>query len=223
MPEESQVLFYLTHVPPLSQAQLDRLCVFLPPERCARAAAYRRIEDRRTSVLVFLLLRYALFRLCGTTAMPPLVYDENGKPALPETGLHCSLSHCAAGVCCALDASPVGADIQDYRPVSDAVIRRVCSPSEREALSRSDKPEQLFAAFWTCKESLGKKNGAGLGYDLRATAFCPPDGRVQQTDDGLFYTLLTESCAVSVCSVREMPFVCVSWEELSAYLQEKLS
>ena len=55
------------------------------------------------------------------------------KPYFPRhEELHFNLSHSGALALCALDAAPVGVDIQVIKPLRPALPRRVCSP--REAL-----------------------------------------------------------------------------------------
>lgn len=195
---------------------------YLPPWRIEKALAYKQEKDKITSVLAFLLLRFALFKEYNTVSMPQIETDENGKPFEVNKKYHFNLSHCDTAVACALNTAPVGIDVQDFRPVKSNVVRRVCSATEQNLLSIAEQPECTFAAFWASKEAYGKYTGQGIGFDLQRTCFCtentfPCTGK---TENCVVHTQLKENFALSVCSYCELPIMQVEVDELLCFLQE---
>ena len=124
----------------------------LSPGRRKKALRLRRETPRLQSIGAGLLL--ARFFPGGEPLAGP-----NGKPLLPGRR-EFSISHSGTLAVIALADVPVGADIQQVRPVPDAVPRRVLSPEERE---NGD-----FFALWTRKEAVLKCLGTGLDRDLRS-------------------------------------------------------
>ena len=214
------MVYYFTweHDVPSLPPQWEQL---LSPERVHKAMQYKRESDRRLCAWSFLLLRYALFCEYKTLDMPHWIYDENGKPHDSQKKYCFNISHCDTAVACAVDTREIGVDVQDFRPVSDAVIRKVCSDAEISALQNCDEAEKLFAAFWASKEAYGKQKAEGIGYELKAKSFC--DGNafpvVCSCDDLIVKTQLTDRFALSFCSVREMKTVCVSVRQVNGFLQ----
>ena len=147
------------------------------------------------AILAELLLRHALHAEYGLTALPKLEAGEKGKPFFPDFPDLCfSLSHCQTAVACALDASPVGVDVQEVRALrrtpEQAVpsVFRVLSDCERCWVLEGETPsaqDRRFAAVWTCKEAYGKALGVGILYDLRTTAFLPQANT--WTQSGFFF------------------------------------
>ena len=124
----------------------------LPPWRRRKAARLRRESSRLQSMGAGLLF---------TRFFPgrEAVFRPGGKPSVPG-GREFSLSHSGTLALIALADVPVGADIQQLRPVTQAARSRVLTPGERE--------EGDFFALWTRKEAALKCLGTGLGRDLRA-------------------------------------------------------
>ena len=138
----------------------------LDPVEQGRRTALRRPADRERFTLAAVLLRLAV---SGATGRPP--HDvrverscpdcgaPHGRPRLPGTGLHASVSHSAGRVAVALArAAPIGVDIEQVRPVGDlaALARTVLSPAEPLR-----DPVDLFT-YWCRKESVVKATGDGL-------------------------------------------------------------
>lgn len=196
----------------------------LSPERVHKAMQYKRESDRRLCAWSFLLLRYALFCEYKTLDMPHWIYDENGKPHDSQKKYCFNISHCDTAVACAVDTREIGVDVQDFRPVSEAVIRKVCSDSEIGLLQRSAQPEKLFAAFWSGKEAFGKQNGNGINYDLQAHTFWLQDEAplLARADAPAVKTQLTDRFALSVCAFRDADVIAVSLTEMQKFLMNLL-
>lgn len=96
------------------------------------------------------LLAYALEQEGFPACAQALHYSPEGRPYLPGTPLHLSISHSKTYALCVLAPQPVGCDIETHRPVSERTCRRVLGPDEA--------PEDFFA-HWTLKESYLKLTG----------------------------------------------------------------
>lgn len=142
------------------------------PDERKRAARFRRPEDRDRYLDAHGALRMILADLLGT---PPneirLSADERGKPFVADRrtrdNLDFNLSHSGDYALVAVARGrPVGVDVEQLRTLPDleGVADRVCSPSERAALSAlaGDTRVSAFFALWTRKESLAKATGEGI-------------------------------------------------------------
>lgn len=118
-------------------------------------SAYRSSEVRR-------LLADALGERYGERASTwSLAKTDEGKPYLTRTDadglseLPCiSLSHSGRWVVCALSDTPVGADVQVVRPISDAVLRRFMPDATPDIDDRSR------TRLWTYYEACLKRYGS---------------------------------------------------------------
>lgn len=170
-------LFLLPMPFALSEDQARTLC--LAADKAKTARYLRRPDDAgaQLSLASQVLLRIAAARTLGVSARQITVaYTENGKPYLPGTHLHCSVSH-TQGLCvCALADSPIGVDAERIRPAPMRVASRVFTPDEQAALRESRDPDRDFFRFWTRHESCVKLLGTGLR-DIALPI--PPDVRTQ--------------------------------------------
>ena len=99
---------------------------------------------------------------------------ERGKPYLPaHPGLHFNQSDSGEWMVIGTASSEIGIDIEKIRPRPyAALLNRWFLPEERltvEAVQRK-QPEKSLAEFirlWTCKESILKYIGCGLGAELQ--------------------------------------------------------
>ena len=106
--------------------------------------------------------RVPIDRTCPQCAVP------HGRPVIPGSGLHVSVSHSGERVAVALTgAGPVGVDVERVRPLdTDRLARRV-----------GTAPGGDLAAFyvtWTRKESVIKATGEGLAMALSDVAVSAP-------------------------------------------------
>lgn len=99
-------------------------------------------------------------------------YNENQKPLLKnDKNLFFNISHSGEYVAVAVSNMPVGVDIEKIRPISESVINRVCSDSEKKYLEKSSDTEKDFIKFWTLKESMVKASGNGISDNLKNHSF----------------------------------------------------
>ena len=78
-----------------------------------------------------------------------------GKPFIPDTSFHISVTHSEDLACCALSEFPVGIDAERIRSVSRKAKERVCDEEELSYLSEADH-DLRFLTLWTGKEALFK-------------------------------------------------------------------
>ena len=118
------MLWILEH---LDQLNTDAVLSCLPrlsKARRARVQSVSHVPSKLRSILAELLLRRALREEYGLTELPRIETGEKGKPFfLERPELHFNLSHCQTAVACALDALPLGVDVQEPRP-----LRRAARP-----------------------------------------------------------------------------------------------
>ena len=134
----------------------------LPAWRRKKALQYKKLDDRKRSVLAFVLLQRALREEYGITELPEFVYNEFGKPSLSNLPIHFSLSHCKDAVACAVSDHNIGIDVESIAPYNPDVARRVCTATELEMLEQSANKDTDFIKLWTMKEAISKYEGVGL-------------------------------------------------------------
>jgi 4'-phosphopantetheinyl transferase len=169
----------------------------LPAWRREKALQYKKTDDRKRSVLAFVLLQRALCEEYGITEVPEFVYNEFGKPSLPNLPIHFSLSHCKDAVACAVSDHNIGIDVESIVPYNPDVARRVCTADELKMLEQSSNKDVEFIKLWTVKEAISKYEGIGL---------CLPFKEINQTAYMLHTQIQKEGMyAMSICYGRTIP------------------
>lgn len=108
------------------------------------------------------LLALAAAEHWGLSPLPELARSGEGKPFFPgRADLHFNLSHSGNLALCALDGSPVGADIQAVRRWRPSLPRRVCTGEELAWLEAQPDFWPAFTRLWALKESRIKQRGQG--------------------------------------------------------------
>lgn len=92
---------------------------------------------------------------------------EHGKPYLPG-GPEFSISHSHGLAACAIEAVPVGLDIERVREFTAGMIKKICTEKE---LLLTGGDSRLLTQLWTCKESHMKLTGRGFSQGLQETEF----------------------------------------------------
>ena len=165
----------------------------LPAWRREKALQYKKLDDRKRSVLAFALLQRTLRKEYGITEVPEFVYNQFGKPSLPNLSIHFSLSHCNDAVACAVSDHNIGIDVESIVPYNPDVARRVCSPAELEMLEKSTNKDVEFIKIWTAKEAVSKYEGMGL-----SLPFSEIDVAKYSTDTKICF----EKYCITVCGIR---------------------
>ncbi len=174
----------------LSEEFILHALQFLPENRRIRAMRYRRTIDRWNCVITYLMLQYGLREYFGITPFE-IAFGKYGKPYLSQfPDVHFNISHCDTGCAVVVADCSVGVDIQDIRPFSWKVAKRVCCERELIELEDSADRDKLFTMMWTMKECYGKVAGTGIlnkmkGFDTT------------KIDTGIFHLYSTQGHEIS--------------------------
>ena len=139
----------------------------------------------------FLAVRAALVHLGNP--LTSLTVDPMGAPLLPNH--HCSFSHTPDFAAVALDQSPVGVDIEFYRPKIKRIMSKFVHAKEVSLLPQQQAVEWL-TRLWTAKEALYKIlkiPGLSLSQDIEVAPFTLEDtvgtAKVQYGKESHFFEL----------------------------------
>ena len=138
----------------------EKFLEFLPENRIEKYNRLKRNSDRDNCVAAYLLLRYAL-RENGIDSFETEV-GVNGKPFLKIEKIFFNISHCAEGVAVAVDAEPVGIDVQEIGNYNERVAKKFFTDCERKKINVSPDKAKAFTRIWTLKESAIKNEGKAL-------------------------------------------------------------
>jgi 4'-phosphopantetheinyl transferase len=147
-------------------------------ERTRRAGLWD-AQHRAQYTVAAALLRLVAAPLSGGSAAGVVVDRtcpdcgrDHGRPRLPGTGLHVSISHSGATVAVAVsNAGEVGVDVQQ---VEDGSVQELppLVLAESEAGHVADARD--FFTYWTRKEALVKATGDGVTVPLCEVVVSPP-------------------------------------------------
>lgn len=94
-------------------------------------------------------------------------YSDTGKPFIKgRNDLFFNISHSNDWIIIAVSGSEIGADIQAYRDINEALVKRITTNNEYE-LVKDLSPVLL----WSIKESYSKLIGTGIGMDFKDISF----------------------------------------------------
>ena len=148
----------------------------MPESRREYCLRYRRIADRQTCVVSYLLLLRGLNEKYGITG--PVEFERNAqsKPYLKDyPRIYFNISHCGSGAVCAVSDFEIGIDIEEIHPFDPGVARLVCTAGELRRLDESAEKERLFCRIWTGKECYAKAWGISVADILGSE---PPAGEI---------------------------------------------
>ena len=133
-----------------------------------------------------------LYREATGEDLPPIAISPRGKPYLPDSPWHFSISHTKRHAFCALAKCPVGIDAEEQdRAVNLKLAEKVLSPSEKLRFDQCADKNGAFLRLWVLKEASVKRTGEGLTGYPNHTDFSPDDPRIQMID-GCYVAVLTE-------------------------------
>jgi 4'-phosphopantetheinyl transferase len=153
--------------------ELRLLSACVSRERAWKAARFRHAKEAAASLLGEALLLHGL----GWPPLREVRFTTNpfGKPALSGGGPEFNISHADGLVACALDACPVGIDVERIRPLDLNLAERCFSLDERRRLFACPEEDRLglFFSIWCAKESFIKAEGLGLSLPLESFTALP--------------------------------------------------
>jgi 4'-phosphopantetheinyl transferase EntD len=102
--------------------------------------------------------RHALERL-GADAATPILQGEDRAPIWPE-GFVGSITHtdswCAVAVARASEVRAIGIDLEPSTPLKESIVNRICTPAEREWLSKVPDSRLMAKVVFSAKEAIYK-------------------------------------------------------------------
>ena len=165
------MLYIFDDLGSLDDAFIGQCIPYLSMERKEKAFSYSFPPDRNCSVVAYMLLRLALKENYDIDENVTFKYGMNGKPSLQNyPNIHFNLSHCRTAAACIIADCEVGVDVEEIKPVTDEVARRVLTVKEYAEYRASSNSDELFCRYWTAKESWLKRTGLGIGINLSALA-----------------------------------------------------
>lgn len=149
--------------------RLAELLRTLAPEERRRAARFCRTAHRRRFMAARGMLRRILARYAHRDpASVAFAYLPRGKPYVPESGLHFSVSHSGRHALIAASRTHrLGIDVEciERRPDCTGIARRYFTGDERAELAAAVDPHdeaRLFFRMWTRREATVKLSGLGI-------------------------------------------------------------
>lgn len=190
----------------LEQDRFRQACELVDAVRLDKIHSCKLTEDKVRSLCCGLLLQYALKKelAAGQESAPdvpsagakaasdvpdarrqPLAlhyrYGAHGKPYLTDyPQLYFSLSHSGEYAALAIAACEVGLDIQQKRPISPSMAKRILSEQEYRRYSglTDMQAQEWLLQCWCAKESYGKLSGKGLLSEPRSITYDAENGRI---------------------------------------------
>ena len=142
-----------------------------------RERAQKFVRGKETHIASRWLLRKVLARYTGIAPEAvEFLRSDKGKPSLPHSDLHFSLSHSGHWVLLAVgNALLIGADIEEVRATRDliGIAESYYHPDEFARMQTLDTAAQAdyFYRLWTLKEAFLKAIGTGISAGLDKIAF----------------------------------------------------
>ena len=166
----------------------------MEPAKRARIARMKQQSDRRRSVCADRLVRELAATVVGCAPGEIVLgATDRGAPFVVGRDVYISISQSGDRVLCAAATVPVGADIQQLRPVKPATVRRVCLPTERDYVGED---AARFAEVWTFKEAVFKCRGTGITRFDSVDYFSDTPSRTTFTDGDYVGCVVTEKKAL---------------------------
>ena len=166
-------------------------------------------DNLKNRAEAYALLSHGAKEVWGFDALPPMARTPDGKPFFPDfPACRFNLSHSGTLALCALDDSPVGADIQIIKDSwREALPRRVCSPEELAWLEGQSDRWAAFTLLWTLKEARAKYAGTGLKNGVRDISVPLPRGEqtLYRHDGSWFRIYAGTGWRAAVCGEHEPP------------------
>lgn len=173
---------------PLSSTEESELMAMLPPLRRERLCRVRLPEKRQEALCAYMILRRALREQYRWEEIPPMDWDARQKPFFPDfPQVQFNLSHTRGAVLAAVSNQPVGADIEQIRPLSSLAQRRLAGAVD----------EGTFFQNWVRREAIGKWQGTGV-WPHEQEPVCPPESRFVVLDTFPGYAAGVCVCAGAV-------------------------
>ncbi|MFT8350160.1 4'-phosphopantetheinyl transferase family protein [Clostridium saccharoperbutylacetonicum] len=162
---------YVTKISDISKERIDKLCLFINPERKSKIERFINKEDKIRALVGEILIKTIMAETLGIKSKN-IIFNKNefGKPYLKNyEKFNFNISHSGEFTVCAIDDRSIGIDIEQIKQIEYKVIaERFFSTCELKYINNTDLCNQLkkFYEIWTLKESYIKCCGMGLSMPL---------------------------------------------------------
>lgn len=218
------MVYYIEDIMDIPEGDFEMLYSMLPQKRQAVARRYRFEQDKRNSIMAFILLMFGLHEEFGIDGEFSIIRDTNGKPMLEEEGIWFNLSHCKKGVVCAVSTRKIGVDIQEIIDPSGGLEKSVLTQKEIEeykSLNSDLERRERFTRLWALKESFVKYDGRGLSYGLQKLDFTGMEGNQFPKDGCSYFIRRIENGFLAVCAEETIDFKRLRREEIMNFIDNK--
>lgn len=194
----------------IAKDDFHKLLDFISANKKEQINRFHRFEDRLTSLLGAILVRYAICKRVGTRNRE-LVFGTNdyGKPILLGLdGIDFNISHSENWVVCAVADHNVGLDAEKLKPINYKVAERFFSSDEYRSLLSQPVELRLkyFYMIWTLKESFIKAEGRGFSIPLNAftikieskSTYVIMDNQVREYN--FYHSFLDSETSYAICT-----------------------
>ncbi|MDO8341851.1 MAG: 4'-phosphopantetheinyl transferase superfamily protein [Cellvibrio sp.] len=160
----------------------DADCIMSPAER---ERAQKFVRGKESYVASRWLLRKVLARYTGTASQAiEFLRTDKGKPYLPQSDIHFSLSHSGDWALIAVGkAELIGVDIEVVSAMRDlcGIAESYYHPQEFARLQelKDEDQAEYFYRLWTLKEAFFKAIGTGISAGLEKIAFEFEDNKLE--------------------------------------------
>ncbi|MCK9150624.1 4'-phosphopantetheinyl transferase family protein [Methanobacterium alcaliphilum] len=159
------MLYYMD----VSGLDLYKIESHVSPERIKKSNQYIHQKDKKLSIGVEILLRYALGKI--GVFDPVFDIDKYDKPYLKNyPDIFFNLSHSEYYVACVVSDSPVGVDIEYIHDIDLNIAENYFYSNEYDYIINNKFKKKAFFELWVLKESYMKMTG--LGFRLPLDDFC---------------------------------------------------
>jgi 4'-phosphopantetheinyl transferase len=165
------VVYYTHFTRRLAPEDFTQAIHLLPPAIGVRIRRFRRWEDAHASLYGRLMLRKGLHDLGINRTLADIQYSPYQRPYFAGTPVDFSIAHSGNRVVCAISTEgPIGADIEEIKPLDIHTYQSQFQAAEWSAIISSPDVYRRFFGYWTQKEAAIKADGRGLAIPLSRVA-----------------------------------------------------
>lgn len=124
-----------------------------------------------------------LYRAETGEALPEIRITDRGKPYLPGSPWHFSITHTPKHAFCVLSKNNIGIDAEELdRKINLKLAEKILSPLEKQQFDAAENQKKALLTFWVLKEAAAKVSGEGLRGYPNHTNFSLEDPGVTELD-----------------------------------------
>jgi 4'-phosphopantetheinyl transferase len=169
---ETQIgkIYIFDDISGLDNLKYEDMLLELSKERAERAKRYIDVTDKKLCAASYILLKTALQNEKAINLnKAKITYNKYGKPYFdsPYNNVFFNIAHCKSGAACIVYDKEVGIDMQNVSKISDSVLNRICSESEKAGIENAADKDKQATKIWTVKEAVSKCEGTGITMNFK--------------------------------------------------------